>query len=79
MSIASVVRQQVRLIGSLIYDHPGDFHETIDLLASHTVRSSAILSPPVDFAASADALAGASEAAGKSWISLSAARADGGR
>ena len=39
ISIASVVREQVRVIGSLIYDHPGDFKDTIDLLAAHTVTS----------------------------------------
>lgn len=79
VSIASVVRQQVRLMGSLIYDHPGDFRETIDLLASHTVRPSAILSRPVDFVACSDALAGAAEVAGKSWISFNGAGSDGDR
>lgn len=43
ISIASVVRQQVRVMGSSIYDDTGDFKETIDLLAAHTVTPSAIL------------------------------------
>lgn len=74
ISIASVVRQQVRVMGSLIYDHPGDFKETIDLLAAHTVTPSAILGPPADFAAVSDAMAGASKVAGKSWISFDGLR-----
>jgi threonine dehydrogenase-like Zn-dependent dehydrogenase len=73
ISIASVVRQQVRVIGSLIYDHPTDFRETLALLADHTVRPSAILSPPSDFVAVSDALAGAANVAGKSWISFNGA------
>lgn len=73
ISIASVVRQQVRVIGSLIYDHPIDFEQTIRLLAEHTVRPSAILGPPTDFTAAPEALAGASDVAGKSWISFDGA------
>jgi threonine dehydrogenase-like Zn-dependent dehydrogenase len=71
--IASVVRQQVRVMGSLIYDHPGDFKETIDLLAAHTVTPSVILRPPADFHAVSDAMAGASKVAGRSWISFDGA------
>ncbi len=71
VSIASVVRDQIRVIGSLIYDHPSDFRETIALLASHTVTPSAILGPPSDFACAPQAMAGAAKYAGKSWISFS--------
>jgi alcohol dehydrogenase/L-iditol 2-dehydrogenase len=73
ISIASVVREQVRVMGSLIYDHPGDFRETIGLLATHTVKPSEILVPPADFAAVAEAMAAASTVAGKSWISFNGA------
>jgi alcohol dehydrogenase/L-iditol 2-dehydrogenase len=73
ISIASVVRGQIRVIGSLIYDHPGDFRETIGLLAAHTVTPSEILGPPSDFASVSDAMAEASKVAGKSWISFDGA------
>ena len=67
--IASVVRQQVRVMGSLIYDHPGDFKETIDLLAAHTVTRGGILGPPADFDAVSEAMA-IVRVSGKSWISF---------
>ncbi|MFZ0042539.1 MAG: alcohol dehydrogenase catalytic domain-containing protein [Solirubrobacteraceae bacterium] len=70
ISIAKVVREQVHVIGSLIYDHPGDFQDTIGLLAAQTVAPSEILRPPSDFASVSDAMADASKLAGKSWISF---------
>jgi 2-desacetyl-2-hydroxyethyl bacteriochlorophyllide A dehydrogenase len=70
ISIASIVRQQVRVIGSLIYDHPTDFRETIGLLAARTVTPSTILGPPSDFASVSEAMADAAGVAGKSWISF---------
>ena len=74
ISIASVVRQQIRVIGSLIYDHPADFKQTINLLAARSVKPSAILGPPADFADVSHAMADASAVAGKSWIVFAHAR-----
>ncbi|HEY5429476.1 MAG TPA: zinc-binding dehydrogenase [Solirubrobacteraceae bacterium] len=70
ISISSVVREQIRVIGSLIYDHPGDFRDTLGLLKAQTVRPREILGSPVAFAAVADAMSGASTRARKSWISF---------
>jgi threonine dehydrogenase-like Zn-dependent dehydrogenase len=75
VSIAAVVRRQVRVIGSLIYDHPTGFAQTLELLAARGTRPSRILGEPYGLADAPAALAGAAEFAGKSWISF----ADGQR
>ena len=71
VSIASIVRRQVRVIGSLIYDHPDDFRDTIGLLAARTVTPGTILGPPSAFTSVSAAMAGAAGVAGKSWIQFS--------
>lgn len=62
----TVVYRQLRLLGSLIYDHPGDFAGTVAALteiAPHRVLRAAF--PLADTAAAFDAVA---ETPGKCWI-----------
>ncbi len=68
--VASLVRRQVHVIGSLIYDHPGGFERTLKLLSVGATNPSRILGEPFGLAAAQEALSGAASYAGKSWISF---------
>ena len=68
VSFAAIVRDQLEIKGSLIYDHPADFRGTLDLLADGAVNPSRILTGPAPFASVGDALAEARDVAGKTWI-----------
>ncbi|MGH9120429.1 MAG: zinc-binding dehydrogenase, partial [Acidimicrobiales bacterium] len=68
--VASLVRRQVHVIGSLIYDHPGGFERTLQLLSAGTTSPSRVLGDPFGLADAQDALSGAASYAGKSWISF---------
>ena len=70
VSIAALVRRQVRVIGSLIYDHPTGFERTLEMLAAHGTRPGSILGQPFELASAQEALASAAHLAGKSWISF---------
>jgi threonine dehydrogenase-like Zn-dependent dehydrogenase len=68
--IGGLVRRQVHVIGSLIYDHPGGFERTLKLLAARETTPSRILGTPFPFAAASEALSAAATFAGKSWIAF---------
>jgi 2-desacetyl-2-hydroxyethyl bacteriochlorophyllide A dehydrogenase len=44
-----IVREGIRIIPSMIYDHPGDFARTISLVASGTLRPSGVITDTVPF------------------------------
>lgn len=68
LSTASIVRRHATVMGSIIYDHPGDFRDTIAFIAGHAVSPSAILRRTFGFSDSQAALSSALSVAGKSWI-----------
>jgi alcohol dehydrogenase/L-iditol 2-dehydrogenase len=76
VSFAAIVRDQVHVKGSLIYDHPDDFRETLALLADRVVTPSQILTPPSEFSGVGEAIADAATVAGKTWITYPSARGD---
>jgi threonine dehydrogenase-like Zn-dependent dehydrogenase len=68
--VASLVRRQVRIIGSLIYDHPVGFERTLKLLSGRETNPGRILGEPFGLASAQEALSSAASFAGKSWISF---------
>lgn len=68
--IASLVRRQVHVIGSLIYDHPTGFERTLKLLSGRATNPSRILGEPFELASAQAAMSSAASFAGKSWISF---------
>ena len=68
--IASLVRRQVHVIGSLIYDHPTGFERTLELLSGQETTPGQILGEPYGLASAQEALSSAASYAGKSWISF---------
>lgn len=68
--IASLVRRQVHVVGSLIYDHPTGFEHTLKLLSGRGPNPGRILGEPFGFASAQEALSSAASFAGKSWISF---------
>jgi len=68
--VASIVRRQIRVVGSLIYDHPAGFERTLELLARNDVNPGRILGQPFRLAAAQEALASAGSLPGKSWIAF---------
>ncbi|MGH2914694.1 MAG: zinc-dependent alcohol dehydrogenase [Solirubrobacteraceae bacterium] len=71
--IATVVRNQVRVIGSLIYDHPQGFARTLELLAQGDLAPSRVLGARFEIESGPEALAAAATLAGKAWISFASA------
>ena len=63
-----VVQRQLTLRGSLIYDHPGDFADT--LAAAGGMSPARVLRACYPLAEAADAFAAASQVPGKTWIRL---------
>jgi alcohol dehydrogenase/L-iditol 2-dehydrogenase len=68
--VASLVRRQVHVIGSLIYDHPVGFRRTLDLLSGRGAHPGRILGEPFSLSRAQEALSSAASFAGKSWISF---------
>jgi 2-desacetyl-2-hydroxyethyl bacteriochlorophyllide A dehydrogenase len=77
VSFAAIVRDQLQIRGSLIYDHPADFRATLELLARGAVAPSRILTAPCAFSAVGDAIAEARDVAGKTWIAYPAGELSG--
>ncbi|PRX50394.1 alcohol dehydrogenase/L-iditol 2-dehydrogenase [Prauserella shujinwangii] len=71
LSTMELARRQLVLRGSLIYDHPHDFAETVAAVVDGAVRPAQVLHAGAAPAAAADAFARARSAPGKSWIDLS--------
>lgn len=70
LTLNQLVRAQLTLRGSLIYDHPGDFTAALADIASGTVRPGASIEASFPLERAQEAFAGARERAGKTWISL---------
>ncbi|MYS91211.1 MULTISPECIES: zinc-dependent alcohol dehydrogenase [Streptomyces] len=66
-----VVRRQLVLRGSMIYDHPGDFTTAIAELPA--ARPGAVIEARFSLEKAQQAFAGAAERAGKTWISIAEA------
>ena len=70
LSSERVVRGGIRIIGSMIYDHPTDFPHTIDLVARGAVHPQRVLGPAHVLEEAATAFATAATSVGKTWIDL---------
>ena len=68
LSTASIVRGHATVMGSIIYDHPRDFHDTLAFITAHAVSPSSIIRRTFGFADSQAALSSAVDVPGKSWI-----------
>jgi alcohol dehydrogenase/L-iditol 2-dehydrogenase len=68
LSTASIVRGHCTVMGSIIYDHPGDFSETLAFIVDNALSPSAILRRTFGFNDSQAALSSALTVPGKSWI-----------
>lgn len=68
---ADVVRRQLVVRGSLIYDHPHDFGQAVAEIASQRIRPRSVIAASYPFQEAADAFAAARDIPGKTWITLS--------
>lgn len=71
LSTTELTRRQLVIRGSLIYDHPGDFADTIAAVADGIVAPGEVLQRAARPEQAAEAFAQARSAPGKSWIDLS--------
>ena len=74
LDAARVVRQRLRIVGSLIYQHPTDFRSTIDLVTSGALRPGVVLRHAFPLEQSERAMRTAPTLPGKSWITVNSAR-----
>ena len=70
LSTADVVRRGIRIVGSIIYDHPRDFADTWQAVSSTDIRPERAVQTGFHPQDAASAFAEARSAAGKSWIDL---------
>lgn len=70
LSSWTVVYRQLRLVGSLIYDHPTDFADTVAILNDGRVAPHRVLQADFAFADTAKAFTAVRETPGKCWIHL---------
>lgn len=63
-----LVRRGITMTGSMIYDHPHDYASVIDTVARGDARPGAVLHPAFSFEDAQEALVGAAERVGKTWI-----------
>ena len=68
LSTASIVRGHGTVMGSIIYDHPGDFRDTLAFIADNSLTPSSIIQRTFSFHDSQAALSSAVNVPGKSWI-----------
>jgi threonine dehydrogenase-like Zn-dependent dehydrogenase len=68
LSTASIVRGHGTVMGSIIYDHPGDFRNTLDFITQKALTPSSIIRRTFSFGDSQAALNSAVNVSGKSWI-----------
>lgn len=73
LTTEDVVRRQLVLRGSMIYDHPGDFGAALAELPG--ARPGAVTEARFPLTAAQEAFAGAAGRAGKTWIDLGSAHA----
>ena len=67
---ATVVRRQLRLAGSLTYDHPADFEKTVALVAEEAVDPGLIITDEVPLEDVQRAFESSGSARGKTWIRI---------
>src|SRR6185437_4506871 len=67
LSTASIVRGHGTVMGSIIYDHPGDFSDTLAFITQNSLVPSSIIRRTFGFTDSQDALSSAANVPGKSW------------
>ena len=68
LSTASIVRGHGTVMGSIIYDHPGDFSDTLAFITQNSLVPSSIIRRTFGFGDSQAALSSAVSVPGKSWI-----------
>lgn len=70
LPVVSLVRSQMRVLGCLIYDHPRDFADTLELVAAGSLEPGRILRPPISLEELPGAFTEVTSAPGKSWVLL---------
>jgi 2-desacetyl-2-hydroxyethyl bacteriochlorophyllide A dehydrogenase len=70
LSSWTIVYRQLRIVGSLIYDHPGDFADTVAVLERGDVAPHRVLQAEFPIEKTAEAFACVPSVAGKCWIRL---------
>ena len=73
LDAARVVRQRLRIVGSLIYQHPVDFISTIDLVTSGALHPGVVLRHRFSLQEADRALRESPTVPGKSWITMNSA------
>jgi threonine dehydrogenase-like Zn-dependent dehydrogenase len=68
LSSWTIVYRQLRILGSLIYDHPGDFADTVAVLERGDVAPHRVLQAEFPFEETAQAFASVRSVSGKCWI-----------
>jgi L-gulonate 5-dehydrogenase len=68
LSTAAIVRGHGTVLGSIIYDHPGDFRDTLAFIAENSLTPSSIIRRTFSLTDSQDALSSAVNVPGKSWV-----------
>lgn len=71
LTASALVRRQLTLRGSLIYDHPADFPDTIAALVRREVDPAQVVQPGFRPERANEALGGALQVPGKPWLDLS--------
>lgn len=71
LTASQLVRRQLTLRGSLIYDHPADFPDTISALARGELDPAQVVQPDFPPERAAEAFARAGRVPGKPWLDLS--------
>jgi len=67
-----IVRQRLRIQGSIIYEHPSDFHSTVDLVAGGSVHPGRVIKREFELSEADQALRTAPTLPGKSLIAVAA-------
>jgi 2-desacetyl-2-hydroxyethyl bacteriochlorophyllide A dehydrogenase len=70
LSSWTIVYRQLRIIGSLIYDHPGDFADTVAVLERGDVAPHRVLQAEFPIEKTAEAFASVRTVPGKCWIRI---------
>lgn len=68
LSTASIVRGHATVMGSIIYDHPRDFSDTLGFISANSLAPSSVIRRTFSFSDSPAALSSAVSVAGKSWV-----------
>jgi alcohol dehydrogenase/L-iditol 2-dehydrogenase len=71
LTVSQLVRRQLTLRGSLIYDHPADFPDTIAALTRREFEPARVVQPGFPPERAPEAFAGALQVPGKAWLDLS--------